>query len=305
MNQVGFLEVLRSHGITEPLDLSPPSSRAVQGDGVNINVLDWGGNGPDILFLHGGGQNARTWDLVCVQLRSRLHCYAMDLRNHGASGDSSDWLDPAVHARDIGAAIRNLGLSNPILVGMSLGGLSTIAYAASGGHLRAAVIVDVTPTITRDRRENTYRFIAQDRFDSFEDAVEAAVRINPHRPRVHHRYSLTHMLEQQGDGTWKRRSRGGMRRMQEGTRKTGASVEATHATFERLWDVVPDIPVPVLVVHGMESDATDAADAERLARSVQRGRVVHVPGATHTVQGDKPLQLAREVLQFALKPEAS
>ena len=36
-----------------------------------------------IVFLHGGGLTAHTWDNVCLGLHSDYRCYALDLRGHG------------------------------------------------------------------------------------------------------------------------------------------------------------------------------------------------------------------------------
>ena len=37
---------------------------------MRFRYLDWGTRGqPPILFLHGGGLTAHTWDLVCLALR--------------------------------------------------------------------------------------------------------------------------------------------------------------------------------------------------------------------------------------------
>jgi pimeloyl-ACP methyl ester carboxylesterase len=38
---------------------------------MRFHYLDWGGNGHPILFLHGGGINAHTWDVVALMLHDR------------------------------------------------------------------------------------------------------------------------------------------------------------------------------------------------------------------------------------------
>src|ERR1700731_1891615 len=61
---------------------------------LRLHFLDWGGSGTPILFLHGGGLNAHTWDCVAVMLRERYRCIALDQRGHG----DSEW-SPVVDYR--------------------------------------------------------------------------------------------------------------------------------------------------------------------------------------------------------------
>src|SRR5687767_7011519 len=63
-----------------------PSRQYTEADGMRLHYLDWGTAGrPTVLFLHGGGLTAHTWDLVCLALRRDYHCLAVDLRGHGDS----------------------------------------------------------------------------------------------------------------------------------------------------------------------------------------------------------------------------
>ena len=66
----------------------PPAVRAEfveVAPGRNVSALVWGNRPPDIVFVHGGGQNAHTWDTVALALDRPL--VAIDLPGHG----HSDW----------------------------------------------------------------------------------------------------------------------------------------------------------------------------------------------------------------------
>src|SRR3954452_13087515 len=79
---------------------------------MRFHYLDWGTSGrPPIVFLHGGGQTAHTWDFVCLALRAGHHCVALDQRGHGDS-EWSPTLDygPDAHAGDVAAFVDYLGL---------------------------------------------------------------------------------------------------------------------------------------------------------------------------------------------------
>ena len=101
----------------------------VRSGDVEIAVRDYGGEGPDVLLIHGGGRNIHDWDEVVRHLGDGMRIAAMDLRGHGASSVVEEWSwDGAVV--DVHAAIGELGMDRPVLVGHSLGGMVASEYAA-------------------------------------------------------------------------------------------------------------------------------------------------------------------------------
>ncbi len=64
----------------------PPVTRIESGP---ISALKWGGaEPPQVVFLHGGGQNAHTWDTVILGLG--VPALAIDLPGHGRSAWRED-----------------------------------------------------------------------------------------------------------------------------------------------------------------------------------------------------------------------
>ena len=130
-----------------------PVSRHVIVGRMRIHYLDWGDpGGSPILFLHGGGLTAHTWDLVCLDLRGDYRCVASDLRGHGDSEWSPE-LDYGIasHAEDAIGLADALSWERFTIVGMSLGGLAAMSVAArEPERVRALVIVDVGPTMRQD-----------------------------------------------------------------------------------------------------------------------------------------------------------
>lgn len=61
----------------EPIVL--PEERELVVNALALNYLDWGiRERPPIIFLHGGGLTAHSWDLVCLALRRSYRCLALD-----------------------------------------------------------------------------------------------------------------------------------------------------------------------------------------------------------------------------------
>src|SRR5438105_12868144 len=115
------------------------------GPAGRLSALRWGTAPPEIVLVHGGAQNAHTWDTVALALDRPL--VAIDLPGHGHSSHRPDhvyW--PADNAVAVEQAVRALAPDARVVVGMSLGGLTSIALADRAPELvRSLVLVDVTP----------------------------------------------------------------------------------------------------------------------------------------------------------------
>src|SRR6266542_6507533 len=75
--------------------------------GYRLSALVWGTESPELVLLHGGAQNAHTWDTVALALDRPL--VAVDLPGHG----HSDWRDdrgywPVSNAKDVATVMRGL-----------------------------------------------------------------------------------------------------------------------------------------------------------------------------------------------------
>jgi esterase len=261
---------------------------------MRLHYLDWGGPAnPAIVFLHGGGLTAHTWDVVCVALRTRFHCLALDLRGHGESEWSPN-MDYGLeaYARDLRHFVDNLGLEHFVLVGMSLGGLTSIAYTAlHPGRVQALAIVDVGPEVQSVGVRRISDFVASsEELDSVDDFVERALVFNPARSPALLRRSLLHNLHQLPNGKWTWRY----------DKRRGIPEDFAAADQRRrlLWKDVEAIHCPTLVVRGARSDVFADADAERLAATLPDGRWVRVEGAGHTIQGDNPKGLVEALEPF-------
>src|SRR5947207_15945804 len=150
----------------------PPAVERVSvdvGPAGRLSALRWGSSPPELVLAHGGAQNAHTWDTVALALDRPL--VAIDLPGHGHSSHRDDrgyW--PVNNANDVATAIRALAPSADLVVGMSLGGLTSIALAARHPELVARLmLVDVTPGVDRDKAAPIAAFFAEpDQFDSLD-----------------------------------------------------------------------------------------------------------------------------------------
>src|SRR5688572_11242515 len=75
--------------------------------GRRLSALVWGATAPELVLLHGGAQNAHTWDTVAMALGRPL--VAIDLPGHGHSDAPADGaLGLRANAADVAATIAVL-----------------------------------------------------------------------------------------------------------------------------------------------------------------------------------------------------
>lgn len=273
-----------------------PDDHQVILSGLRFHYLDWGTRGAPILWLHGGALNAHTYDLVCLAMRDKYRSVALDQRGHGDS-EWSPMIDYSYesHAADVAALIDHLGWTRFILVGMSMGGLNSIAYAARhAGRLAGLVLIDVGPDVRTQGTTRIREFTEVQALGSVEEFVDRAMEFNPRRNPVLLRRSLLHNLRQTPDGrwTWKWDPRPRDRTYLQ------KNADELRRRSQLLWEDVDQIECPTLVVRGAESDVFLDEDAETLAKRFKHGRWSKVPGAGHTVQGDNPVGLIDSIRRF-------
>ena len=287
MDEFGFLHAnAEQAGVSGPL---PPVERIERGD---VSALRWGTDTAKVVFLHGGGQNAHTWDTVILGLG--MPALAVDLPGHGHSAWREDGdYGPKLNADAVAPVIAELAPDADLVVGMSLGGLTAMRLAVTRPDLvPRLVLVDVTPSAPERHEQMTaaqmgaVALVRGDReFPSFEAMVEVTVAASPHRSRESLERGVFHNSKQLDDGTWTWRY---------DTFRKGDG-------FEGLWDDVPDLHTPTTLVRGANSFFVNDDDATEFARKAPGfQRVIVVPDSGHSVQGDQPRALV-EILRSVLE----
>ncbi len=257
-----------------------------------LSALVWGTAPPRLVLLHGGAQNAHTWDTVALALD--LPLVAIDLPGHGHSDwrAEHDYWPPSL-AEDVAVAISQLAPRAELVTGMSLGGLTAICLAAAHPELvRRLAVVDVTPGTDHAKAEPIVNFVSgPETFASFDEILERTIRFNPGRSRMSLRRGVIHNAKPLPDGRWTWRY-DRMRDWKLGSGPPGAP------DFETLWAQVDAVRAPLLLVRGGRSGVVGDEDVAELRRRQPRVRVEVVPGAGHSVQGDAPLELAALLRDF-------
>ena len=269
------------------------------GPGGRLSALVWGSEAPQLVLLHGGAQNAHTWDTVALALDRPL--VAIDLPGHGHSDAGTitgGRLALEDIANDVAAAIRALAPDAAGVVGMSLGGLTTLALTTVAPELvRRVVLTDVLPTLDPRGTAAITAFVhGPESFASFDELLARTKAHNPTRSESSLRRGILHNAVQRDDGTWVWR----YARHRDGSLAAEPAAGIGHR-YEALWEAVSALTVPLMLVRGMASGSVVSDDAEKeLLTRRPTARVEHVEGAGHSVQGDRPVELAELIHSFIL-----
>src|SRR5664280_1489197 len=178
------------------LDVAIPEVRRffIAVDGLRqLSGLWWGNGEPELILLHGGAQNAHTYDTVALALQRPL--IALDLPGHGHS-DPSPFPASAIasHASDVARALEQLITPPRPLVGMSLGGLTALLVAHDRPDLVSAlVLIDITPGVNADKARHITDFVnGPTSFDDFDALLERTKQHNPTRSESSLRRGIMH-----------------------------------------------------------------------------------------------------------------
>ncbi|MGO9454081.1 MAG: alpha/beta fold hydrolase [Candidatus Binataceae bacterium] len=294
--QLEHLELTAHHAGLKVPEIVLPESHHIVIHKMRFHYLDWGTAGrPPILFLHGGGLNAHTWDVVCLMLRPDYHCLALDQRGHG----DSEWEPTSDYSHesqvgDVEGFIAKLQLAKPLVVAHSMGGFAALGYALKhASSLGGLVLVDVGPELNFSGSKRIRDFISQDRvLDSVDDFVERAMAFNPKRNPTLLRRSLLHNLRQLPNGKWTWKHDPNRMSM------TGDFMKERLARARQMLDDAHQITCPTLILRGERSDVFTDENASRFAAAIPHGRWVKVPNAGHTIQGDNPSGLLDALTPF-------
>jgi pimeloyl-ACP methyl ester carboxylesterase len=133
--------------------------------GLRLRYRDWGGDGPPVLFLHGGGLDGSAWDAVCEALGDDCRCIALDQRGHGASAWAPDAdYSLAAYVADLAAVVAALELDAPTIVGQSMGAMNALGFAVlHQPRLTALAFVDASPIRLNAAKADRWLTVVQQR----------------------------------------------------------------------------------------------------------------------------------------------
>jgi pimeloyl-ACP methyl ester carboxylesterase len=253
--------------------------RVVDVGGLRLHGLEWGDTGrPALCLLHGGAAHAHWFDRVAGAFADRFHVLALDQRGHG----ESQWSVPPAYATedfagDLAAVADTMGWDRFVVVGHSMGGHNSLAFAAwHPERVRGLVIIDARPALPPERLSRMQeRGRRPMRLHPTPEAAVAAFRLLP-RETVADPGLLAHLARAgitERDGGWVYRF-------------DPATYEQRKPTDN--WLLADRISAPTLIVRAALSPNLPPEHAERLRAAIGDATVVEIPGAYHHATLDAP-----------------
>jgi pimeloyl-ACP methyl ester carboxylesterase len=267
-----------------------PPHRVELGTGPSrISALRWGDGAPSIVYVHGLGLQAHTWD--SVELLLGAPAIAVDLPGHGDSPWRRDGAySPFTMAPVLGAALRATVTAPLTLVGHSLGGLTSMALLGElPGLVDRLVLLDTAPEReeVETRSERIGPFIAGP--ESYADYDEIANRalafgIGTDREALLQGIRMNTRVRDDGRVTFKHHL------------AVLPREQWAHFDARDLWPALESFEGSVLLLHG-DRGSMVAADVERLRRRVSRFEAIELH-AGHNVHRDQPQAVADAIRAF-------
>ena len=306
-----FADNCREVGIALPADISVSRiSFALQrpgGNGRSLSALRWGPGPVQLVLVHGGAQNAHTWDTTALALHGHgfRNILCIDLPGHGHSDWSTDHrYEPGSMADDLAEVIGALAPSAAAVVGMSLGGMTVLALSdAHPGLVRKLVMVDVTPGVNALKAKAVTDFVrGPQSFGSFSSLLARTKEHNATRTESSLRRGILHNAHRDTDGNWSwNYDRGLSEAMPQSSAEPNAPTTTQGQLIERfnpMWDIYDRLTMPLFMLRGALSPVVDDTDIAEVLRRRPDAKVAVIEDAGHSIQGDQPVVLARHLADY-------
>lgn len=257
------------------------SGRLIADDDALLTYQDTGRpDGPVLVLLHSLGADRRMWD-SCLPALTREHRVVLpDTRGHGESGpartaSADQWVD------DLHDVLVEAGAEDVLLVGVSMGGIQALAFAAAHPDTVRGVVV-------------------ADSFAELTPAV-AAARIESFREQCR-RLPMTAVAEQYVADTFETPYPDGARGVRDAIAGMTADsyLSAVEVCFRvQIRDRLAKVAAPTLVLWGDRDAKSPRHLSEAIANGVEGARLEVLPDAGHLSNIDNPNAFTEAVLAFS------
>ena len=265
---------------------------------VRVGSVEWhvqeAGVGPVLLLLHGTGAATHSWRDVLPIAAQHFRTIAIDLPGHGFTKGRGGGLSLPSVARQIAALLAALDVEPALVVGHSAGA-AVAARLVLDGSIASQGIVAIAPALL------PFPGIAQHLFPT----MAKLLFVNPFAPQLFAAVA---------------RQPGAVERFL--IESTGSKIDAAGvAAYARLfgsathcagalgmmanWDLaplkaaLPNLAIPVLILHGDGDSAIPVSAAHEAAALIPRAAIEVAPGRGHLLHEEVPGQTADRIVDFA------
>lgn len=258
----------------------------VNGNDVRLAYVDFGGSGFHAVLLHGAMSRAANWFETALWLREKYHVIGIDQRGHGRSDKPDSGYTRTNFVEDIANAMRELNISNAIVIGHSMGALIAWGVAVAYPELvKALIIIDKSAQAPPKESLEGWK----EWFQAWPVPFGCLKEARHYFENIRFSYGdhFIELLEEKESGYWP-------------IFKFDHILAALRFSLGKSWwDELGQIECPTLIIKGEESQFR-REDAEKMAEIIPKGRFMVIPGAGHVVYDDQPEQFREAVENFLI-----
>jgi pimeloyl-ACP methyl ester carboxylesterase len=245
------------------------------------------GQGRPLVLVHGWSASQVLWNHQVEQLQRVCRTVAYDLRGHGRSNGCGGPFTMAAYSRDLAALLEALDLEDVVLVGWSMGVVVALDFfrTQERGRVSKLVLLSGSPRLTRAAdwphgfdmatMEGLGQAMAADRAATTRGFLGSLLR-RGHEPAL---LDLVTRVALEVP--------------------FGAAVESFESEFAAdLRDVLADLQVPTLVLHGDEDHPLCVGASEFMLAQLRRGEGLRLPRCGHYGPLEAPAALNAALARF-------
>ncbi len=257
-----------------------------EANGAQIHYLRTGGDKPPLVLLHGLTGNGACWAPLARSLESEYDVVMPDARGHGSSSTPLHGYRYEDHASDVIELIRGLGLSAPVLLGHSMGGMTAAVVASRAARMARGVILADPTFLSPQRQREVYDsdVAEQHRRLLSQDQRDVLAQLQMRHPR-----RSPEILELLATARLRTRM---------------AAFDVLTPPNPEYHQLVSTIDVPILLVIG-DAGVVSLETARELQSLNSRVRIELIQGAGHGIQYDQPERFEAVVQSFLRSVVAS
>lgn len=117
----------------------------LQANGLRLHYTRTGGDKPPLVMVHGFSDDGSCWIPLAERFEADYDVIMPDARGHGFSEASEDDYSPAAQAADLNGIITALGLHKPLILGHSMGAVTTMTLAGLYPDVPGAILLEDPP----------------------------------------------------------------------------------------------------------------------------------------------------------------
>lgn len=276
--------------------------------GTKIPFVDFGGSGPNLVFLHANGYPPACYAPLLKQLSVSFHAIAMLLRPLWKNSQPEEVDSWNLFSDDLIRFLDERELPSSIALGHSLGATVALrACLAAPGRFVALILLD---PVLLPRRVMLAWWIARalglgyflhpkmrgaaSRRRSFDDLAQV---FEGYRRRRIFRYVFDEGLRAYIRGMTSPAAGGGYDLIYSPEWESRVYYTGSWNDWD-LWTRIPQLRVPTLIIRGAESDTFLASTADTVRAKNPGIKIVALKEATHLVPLERPGEVCEHVQEF-------